>query len=105
MTRQRLKVKVARLCTDAEPFKLVERDGYFHGRGTIDMKGKITATVVGLIRMKQSGYVPRGDIIVALTDPSLDGCMVRSAGLRPVGYRLLVTSYWEMRTTARPNNA
>lgn len=56
-----------------DPFKLVEKDGYFYGRGAIDMKNGVTAMVVSLIRMKQSGYVPRGDIIVALTDHEEDG--------------------------------
>jgi acetylornithine deacetylase/succinyl-diaminopimelate desuccinylase-like protein len=56
-----------------DPFKLVEKDGYFYGRGTMDMKDGVTAMVVSLIRMKQSGYVPRGDIIVALTDHEEDG--------------------------------
>jgi len=55
-----------------DPFQLVEKDGYFYGRGTIDMKDGVTAMVVSLIRMKQSGYVPRGDIIVALTDHEED---------------------------------
>jgi len=55
-----------------DPFKLVEKDGYFYGRGTIDMKDSVTAMVVSLIRMKQSGYIPRGDIIVALTDHEED---------------------------------
>jgi acetylornithine deacetylase/succinyl-diaminopimelate desuccinylase-like protein len=56
-----------------DPFKLVEKDGYFYGRGTIDMKDSVTAMVVSLIRMKQSGYIPRGDIIVAFTDHEEDG--------------------------------
>jgi acetylornithine deacetylase/succinyl-diaminopimelate desuccinylase-like protein len=56
-----------------DPFKLVEKDGYFYGRGTMDMKDGVTAMVVSLIRLKQSGYVPRGDIIVALTDHEEDG--------------------------------
>jgi acetylornithine deacetylase/succinyl-diaminopimelate desuccinylase-like protein len=51
-----------------DPFKLVEQDGYYYGRGTVDMKESVTAMVVSLIRMKQAGYVPAGDIIVALTD-------------------------------------
>ena len=57
----------------SDPFKLVEKDGYFYGRGTVDMKDGVTALVIGLIRLKQSGYVPRGDIIVALTDHEEDG--------------------------------
>lgn len=56
-----------------DPFKLVEKDGFFYGRGTMDMKDGVTALVVSLIRMKQSGYVPKGDIIVALTDHEEDG--------------------------------
>src|SRR6478609_5985570 len=56
-----------------DPFKLVEQDGYFYGRGTMDMKDGVTALVVSLIRLKQAGYVPRGDIIVALTDHEEDG--------------------------------
>ena len=56
-----------------DPFKLVEKDGYFYGRGTMDMKDGDTALVVSLIRLKQSGYIPRGDIIVALTDHEEDG--------------------------------
>ncbi|MFA5265703.1 MAG: M20/M25/M40 family metallo-hydrolase [Opitutaceae bacterium] len=51
-----------------DPFTLIEKDGYFYGRGTTDMKNADTALIVSLIRMKQAGYMPRGDIIVALTD-------------------------------------
>ncbi len=56
-----------------DPFKLVEKDGYFYGRGTMDMKDGDTAMAVSLIRLKQAGYVPRGDIIVAFTDHEEDG--------------------------------
>jgi acetylornithine deacetylase/succinyl-diaminopimelate desuccinylase-like protein len=56
-----------------DPFQLVEKDGYFYGRGATDMKDSIAAMVVSLIRMKQSGYVPRGDLIVAFTDHEEDG--------------------------------
>jgi len=50
-----------------DPFKLVEQDGYYYGRGTGDMKGDVAALVTNLIRMKGEGYVPDRDIIVAFT--------------------------------------
>jgi acetylornithine deacetylase/succinyl-diaminopimelate desuccinylase-like protein len=50
-----------------DPFKLVEKDGYFYGRGTQDMKGSDAIAVVDLIRLKKEGFVPNRDIILALT--------------------------------------
>lgn len=51
-----------------DPFKFLETDGYFYGRGTLDMKGDVAALVASLIRLKQEGFVPNRDIIVALTE-------------------------------------
>lgn len=50
-----------------DPFKLVEKDGYFYGRGTVDMKDGDTVYVTTLIRFKKEGYRPPRDIILALT--------------------------------------
>jgi acetylornithine deacetylase/succinyl-diaminopimelate desuccinylase-like protein len=50
-----------------DPFKLVEKDGFFYGRGTSDMKGDDAAVLESLIRMKREGFVPDRDIIVAFT--------------------------------------
>jgi len=50
-----------------DPFQLVEKDGYFYGRGTEDMKGDDTLVLTAMIRMKQEGYVPDRDIIAAFT--------------------------------------
>ena len=50
-----------------DPFQLVEKDGYFYGRGTQDMKESDAATVVSFIRMKKEGFIPDRDIILALT--------------------------------------
>jgi acetylornithine deacetylase/succinyl-diaminopimelate desuccinylase-like protein len=50
-----------------DPFKFVEKDGYFYGRGTEDMKVADAIAVVDFIRMKKQGYVPDRDIILALT--------------------------------------
>lgn len=50
-----------------DPFQFVEKDGYFYGRGTQDMKDSDAIAVVSLIRMKKEGFVPDRDIILALT--------------------------------------
>jgi acetylornithine deacetylase/succinyl-diaminopimelate desuccinylase-like protein len=50
-----------------DPFKLVEKDGYFYGRGTQDMKDSDAIIVTNFIRLKQQGFIPNRDIILALT--------------------------------------
>ena len=50
-----------------DPFQFVEKDGYFYGRGTQDMKDGDAIFVATLIRLKQEGYKPGRDLILALT--------------------------------------
>jgi acetylornithine deacetylase/succinyl-diaminopimelate desuccinylase-like protein len=50
-----------------DPFKFVEQDGYYYGRGTQDMKDADAIAVTDFIRLKKEGYVPDRDIILALT--------------------------------------
>ena len=52
---------------DLDPFKLIEKDGYFYGRGTADDKAMAAIFTANLIRMKQANLVPDRDIILALT--------------------------------------
>jgi acetylornithine deacetylase/succinyl-diaminopimelate desuccinylase-like protein len=50
-----------------DPFKFIERDGFYYGRGTNDIKSGAAVLVADLIRMKQEGFVPARDLILALT--------------------------------------
>ena len=50
-----------------DPFQLVEKDGYFYGRGTQDMKEGDAALVATFLRLHREGYKPRRDLILALT--------------------------------------
>jgi acetylornithine deacetylase/succinyl-diaminopimelate desuccinylase-like protein len=47
-----------------DPFKLHERDGYFYGRGTSDIKQGIAAITTALLRLKAEGFKPSRDLIV-----------------------------------------
>ncbi len=50
-----------------DPFTFIEQDRYFYGRGTTDDKDEAAIYVANFIRMKEEGFVPDRDIIMALT--------------------------------------
>ena len=50
-----------------DPFQFVEKDGYYYGRGTQDMKSDDAIYIANLIRLHREGYKPDRDIILALT--------------------------------------
>jgi acetylornithine deacetylase/succinyl-diaminopimelate desuccinylase-like protein len=58
-----------------DPFQLVEKDGFFYGRGTQDMKDSDAAFVTSFILLKRQGFVPDRDVILALTADEEGGTM------------------------------
>jgi len=50
-----------------DPFKFIEENGYYYGRGTADMKALDATWVDALMRFKKSGYHPKRTIKMALT--------------------------------------
>ncbi len=60
-------VEARRSDWSTDPFVFTEKDGFFYGRGTQDMKDSAAAMVVSFMRMKREGFVPDRDLILALT--------------------------------------
>ena len=50
-----------------DPQTFTEKDGYFYGRGTQDIKDGAATLVASLLRMKQENVRPDRDLILALT--------------------------------------
>ncbi|WP_443026228.1 M20/M25/M40 family metallo-hydrolase [Sphingomonas sp. CCH10-B3] len=50
-----------------DPFKLVEENGYYYARGTVDDKAQAAIWTDSMIRFKQQGYRPKRTIKLALT--------------------------------------
>jgi acetylornithine deacetylase/succinyl-diaminopimelate desuccinylase-like protein len=47
-----------------DPFKLVEENGYFFGRGTLDIKSDVVQIAETFLRLKREGFVPTRDLII-----------------------------------------
>lgn len=52
---------------ERDPFVMVEENGYFYGRGTLDDKAQAAVWVDTLIRFKKEGYKPKRTVKLALT--------------------------------------
>jgi acetylornithine deacetylase/succinyl-diaminopimelate desuccinylase-like protein len=57
-------VEAARETWSVDPFALTEKDGFFYGRGTIDVKNEVAVLTANLLRLKREGFTPDRDVIV-----------------------------------------
>jgi acetylornithine deacetylase/succinyl-diaminopimelate desuccinylase-like protein len=53
--------------SESDPFVFSEKDGYYYGRGTSDIKGGIAATTTAILKLKATGFKPKRDIVVFYT--------------------------------------
>ncbi|PCI59170.1 MAG: hypothetical protein COB37_11975 [Kordiimonadales bacterium] len=69
------------LATDwtRDPFKLIEENGYFYGRGTLDDKLGMTAVTTNFLRLKSEGWVPNRDLIIAFSGDEETGMLTTRA--------------------------
>lgn len=60
-------VEARREDSTTDPFALTVRDGYYYGRGAIDMKDGIVAVTQAMIDLKAAGFRPKRNIVVFFT--------------------------------------
>jgi len=58
---------------ERDPFTLVEDDGYFFGRGSLDDKFGVTTLTTTFLRLKAEGFVPSRDLIIAFSGDEESG--------------------------------
>jgi acetylornithine deacetylase len=69
-----------------DPWRGVERDGRIFGRGVIDTKGGLAATMTALTGLKEVGFIPAGRIhFISAIDQEINGAGTLAALKR--GYR------------------
>jgi acetylornithine deacetylase/succinyl-diaminopimelate desuccinylase-like protein len=73
-----------------DPFQLIDKDGWFYGRGTNDDKSMVAVWVAAMIRFKQEKYQPDRDLILVLeTDEEI-------ADTKAVGIKYLLAHHRDL---------
>ena len=57
-------VEAIRETWSVAPFVLTEKDGFFYGRGTVDVKQEVAILAANLLRLKREGWKPDRDVIL-----------------------------------------
>jgi acetylornithine deacetylase/succinyl-diaminopimelate desuccinylase-like protein len=55
------------------PFTLTEHEGFYYGRGAVDIKNEIADLVVNFARLRRDGFVPKRDLLLLLTADEEEG--------------------------------
>ncbi len=78
-----------------DPFTLLEKDGYYYGRGTLDVKGGAATLAAAFVRLRGEGFGPDRDLILALTadeeggdDNGVDWLLTHRRDLIAAGYAI-----------------
>jgi acetylornithine deacetylase/succinyl-diaminopimelate desuccinylase-like protein len=50
-----------------DPYQLIEENGYFFGRGTLDIKSDVALLTETFLRLKREKFVPTRDLIIVFT--------------------------------------
>jgi acetylornithine deacetylase/succinyl-diaminopimelate desuccinylase-like protein len=77
-----------------DPYKLTERDGFFYGRGTSDIKGGATTLAETLLRLKREHIVPERTLIMALTAGEEGGGGYNGISWLIANHRDLIDAEW-----------
>ena len=83
-----------------DPFRFLEKDGYYYGRGSGDDKAMAAIFVASLIRFKREGFEPDRDLILALTSDE-EGGDWNGAGLLVREHRSLVDAAYGLNEGGR----
>ena len=52
---------------ERDPFKLIEENGFFYGRGTLDIKSEVALLTETFLRLKREKFVPTRDLVIVFT--------------------------------------